>query len=1055
MDQDPRVVKEVEDLRRRIWLIEQRLGMVGRAPVTPSEPAPTTPKEPESSADIISRLVQEEPPAPSSVSPVKSRAFSRLVHEQAGGSEERLAAPVPSSEPPRQAPVTPPITRQSIIAAAAQSTLAAARIPPRPPLATLEAVKQIRPPSPKRKSEFSLERLIGGRWYAWIGALAIVAGLGLFFKYAYDQHWLRISPALRCILGAGFGLSLLTVGEAVKRKVNAAGAAGIFAAGIGSIYASVFAAYKLYDLLPNGLALVLLATAAALGIAVGVRARLVSVTTVSLIGGYLAPFLMDTDRGNPGVLPMFLLALMGVGLTLSAMLRGPFSVLRALTWWATILIGGVWTLRTGTQHLTLSLIFLGLTWLGVHGEVLFLARRNQLIRDDGRSKVHWRTHRPLVLSFSTTAWTVLLGVNVLDAFNAPDWIAPAALFVACSMTWLALAGNIDSIRQTPKTDSERLGVCLGVQSAGLLIAAIALALGGWGEVLAWLALGVTSIVAGRWLRARAFDVYGVAVLAICVGRLLMMDSWLHGMASGGFHVYGFVLTKWAGLMASAGAAWIVMGLLMRAGSMDADQLRWRRLANGMVAAGIVIIGVSLMHSQAAVWTLSCVTVVASVALVGAGRALKSPIMTGFGFFIQLLGTVFLLPIQWWEKTTADAITGLGYYIVPAALAAPFVGLTWIVTPRIAITDYKDRKRATDFGVAAFITFAVAPLLHVEVHAASLAAALLTAGLLLMAAGRRRASAGLSTYGMAVLTGGTIAAIATRWWSVQPTWHVLGLAGGAQTLVLVYAAAAWFATAFAALLLEFRERDRLGRLCAGVAIALLMAGAYHADVQSSALCVAWLAISVAAGAARKIRPQLCLDLFMLAGLVPTSSVWIIKYAVDWQTTGAPLALHPGLLLAGLLAGAWVLCPWWSARMPGRTVETDRVVRTVGGIAALAIVFTSTSLEVARIAASLAEEPRVRAAAVSIWWGIFAVLMIAAGFWRRITPSRHVGLGLLAIAMGKAVIVDLQGVPQLWRIASFIGLGLLMLGVAVVYSKVSILWNERQQEEQASANAALPG
>jgi uncharacterized membrane protein len=143
------------------------------------------------------------------------------------------------------------------------------------------------------------------------------------------------------------------------------------------------------------------------------------------------------------------------------------------------------------------------------------------------------------------------------------------------------------------------------------------------------------------------------------------------------------------------------------------------------------------------------------------------------------------------------------------------------------------------------------------------------------------------------------------------------------------------------------------------------------------------------------------------------------------------------------------------MPGRTEETARVLRGIASTAALAIVFTSTSLEVARIAANLAEEPRVRAAAVSIWWGIFAVLMIAAGFWRRITPARHVGLGLLAIAMGKAVILDLQGVPQLWRIASFIGLGLLMLGVAVVYSRVSVIWSERKQEEDASANAALPG
>ena len=62
----------------------------------------------------------------------------------------------------------------------------------------------------------------------------------------------------------------------------------------------------------------------------------------------------------------------------------------------------------------------------------------------------------------------------------------------------------------------------------------------------------------------------------------------------------------------------------------------------------------------------------------------------------------------------------------------------------------------------------------------------------------------------------------------------------------------------------------------------------------------------------------------------------------------------------------------------------------------------------------------------------------------------GLGLMAVAMGKAVILDLQGVPQIWRIASFIGLGLLMLGVAVAYSKVSAIWDDKEE-----AMRPLPG
>ncbi len=220
-----------------------------------------------------------------------------------------------------------------------------------------------------------------------------------------------------------------------------------------------------------------------------------------------------------------------------------------------------------------------------------------------------------------------------------------------------------------------------------------------------------------------------------------------------------------------------------------------------------------------------------------------------------------------------------------------------------------------------------------------------------------------------------------------------------------------------------------------------------------LCLAWLTISLASGLARKFRPELYLDLFMLLGLVPSSFVWIIEYATDWQGATAPLVLHPGLCIAALLAGAWLLGSSWAARVPGREEHHQRLLRALGGAAFLALVFTSTSLEVARIAATIAHEPQVRGAAVSIWWGIFAVLLITVGFWKRVSPARHVGLGLLAIALGKAMIVDLQGVPQLWRIVSFIGLGLLMLGVAVAYSRVSALWHDKLALEDRAD--ALPG
>ena len=82
-------------------------------------------------------------------------------------------------------------------------------------------------------------------------------------------------------------------------------------------------------------------------------------------------------------------------------------------------------------------------------------------------------------------------------------------------------------------------------------------------------------------------------------------------------------------------------------------------------------------------------------------------------------------------------------------------------------------------------------------------------------------------------------------------------------------------------------------------------------------------------------------------------------------------------------------------------------------------------------------QLRRAAVSIWWGLVSVGLIVAGFVARRPLARHSGLALLVLATGKACVFDLAEMPQTWRIASFVGLGLLMLGVAVGYARAAAL------------------
>ena len=102
---------------------------------------------------------------------------------------------------------------------------------------------------------------------------------------------------------------------------------------------------------------------------------------------------------------------------------------------------------------------------------------------------------------------------------------------------------------------------------------------------------------------------------------------------------------------------------------------------------------------------------------------------------------------------------------------------------------------------------------------------------------------------------------------------------------------------------------------------------------------------------------------------------------------------------------------------------------------------------RVASSFAADAAVRGSAVSIYWGVFAVALIGAGFVARIAWVRYAGLALIAVASVKAVVFDLGSVPQGWRIASFIGLGVLMLGVHFAYSRLSErLLGTREEEAE---------
>lgn len=72
-------------------------------------------------------------------------------------------------------------------------------------------------------------------------------------------------------------------------------------------------------------------------------------------------------------------------------------------------------------------------------------------------------------------------------------------------------------------------------------------------------------------------------------------------------------------------------------------------------------------------------------------------------------------------------------------------------------------------------------------------------------------------------------------------------------------------------------------------------------------------------------------------------------------------------------------------------------------------------------------------LTLAWSLEGIGLLAAGFALRDRWLRLPGLGLLLLCIGKVFFYDLRNLETMYRILSFIGLGLILLGVSFIYTR----------------------
>jgi uncharacterized membrane protein len=198
-----------------------------------------------------------------------------------------------------------------------------------------------RPPTPPREPSFIWRWFMGGNTVVRVGVVVLFFGIAFLLKYAYEHTHVPIELRLTGVCVAA--IVLLIIGWRLRDK-RPGYALALQGGGVGVFYLTVFAAFRLYHVLPPEAALVLLFCIAALSAALAVLQDAQSLAALGASGGFLAPILASTGGGSHVMLFSYY-AMLNLGILGIAWFKA-WRPLNVLGFAFTFGIGTLW----GTQY---------------------------------------------------------------------------------------------------------------------------------------------------------------------------------------------------------------------------------------------------------------------------------------------------------------------------------------------------------------------------------------------------------------------------------------------------------------------------------------------------------------------------------------------------------------------------------------------------------------------------------------------------------------------------------------------------------------------------------
>ena len=890
----------------------------------------------------------------------------------------------------------------------------------------------------------SLEEVLAGRVFVWIGAVALVLTAAFLLKLGFDRG--IITEPVR-VIGAGvFGLALWCIGEWMRGRASLI-AQALCGAAVAVLYATVLAGHSLYHLIGTPWAFGLMAAITTAAVLLSLRHG-PAVALLGMVGGFmLPPVLGESFRDATAGMVLYLLAL-EIGILTITGRRGWFG-LSALTLLFTI----IWSLgyvlfgdSPGERTLTAMLI--------VGTAVAYLVQTARVHRDPNADphSIRW------MIGLSIAA---VCSASVVVALLVPQGgFSPREFY----MLGLVAAGTIVLAR----LDRRYLALPFATMGLSLLV-----------------------------LLASALAHHAPAVFDI--NRPSLSTIFTSTIAYGSLYLIGGYLCLWGSthkriftlMSVIAGPAYYAVILIASEGTFGDRSYWWpytlmlagvyalglfpllrRRIAEhdapsamlAVMSFALVCVAIvqGLDHPRIAV----CLALVSAVAALIDRRLFIRPLLIAGTAVASLAAVLLVVPGPFTVDIQGMIVfnTLLPMYVLPAlgfgliawcarqtgeqritnAMACLTVGTLSVML--VALT--RNAFEPHDFAAESFDLY----------EWASYACLLMLGALSGLAIAKRyaldavrRAWVWVASIGAAI---GFIGALipGNPLLRTQPIDGV-PLTTGLIGLYLLPAALMWLWSRRRAIDNHPALRSTLRVLA--ITLIAMFAGlqvrhAFHPDdlqaltvgmFECATHAAVWMLLGLAIQGVSLLNPQwpatrtagrtvfaIGLTTALIGNVVVLNPLWNSGSVGDLPViNGLWYLLGPSILALALLAQ--------------RCRATDQqLLARLAGFSAIAIGFLLTSLLVRQgfsVDGILLLDGRPSSAeryAYSLAWVLLGALLIVAGVLTKLDTLRYGSLAIMLIAVGKVFLIDTASLDNLYRVFSFFGLGVTLIALGYLYQRL---------------------